>query len=108
MIPNKSSSGHGEKSRVLTWDDFDSKPGLGWARATIFGVLVLLWAALGAAFVAHISQEKPLPPRRNAIRIEIVLMAEECEWEGRKTLIDGLKCVREKIDERLKELEEAK
>ena len=54
-----------------------------------------------------VGQDEHVPPRRNALVREVALMAEECEWEnGRMTLLDGLRCVRGKIDGRVKDLEE--
>jgi hypothetical protein len=80
------------------------------AIIVVLGVLVGLvmnFAALGA--MALLDQDGSVPKRRNALRIEVALMAEECEWEnGRMTLLDGLRCVREKIDVRVKDLEEPK
>jgi hypothetical protein len=78
------------------------------AIIVVLGVLVGLvmnFAALGA--MALLEQDGSVPPRRNALGIEVALMAEACEWEkGRMTLLDGLRCVRGKIDGRVKDLEE--
>ncbi len=70
------------------------------------GVLVLV------AFVVVLvvlAQDRTVPPRKNMLETELVLMAQACEWPtGRLPHIDGLKCVCEKVAERIKKLEEAR
>jgi hypothetical protein len=48
-----------------------------------------------------------VPERREPLAIEVSLMVEECKWEnGRQTILDGLRCVKGKIETRIKQLEE--
>ena len=77
-------------------------------QGELVAIAIFLFCISGFLLVSVlIDQDEHVPPRRNALGIEVGLMAEECEWEnGRMTLLDGLRCVRGKIDGRVKDLEE--
>jgi hypothetical protein len=77
-------------------------------QGELVAIAIFLFCISGFLLVSMlIGQDKHVPPRRNALVREVALMAEECQWEnGRMTLLDGLRCVRGKIDGRVKDLEE--
>jgi hypothetical protein len=75
-------------------------------QGELVAIAIFLFCISGFLLVSVlIGQDEHVPPRRNALVLEVALMAEECEWEnGRMTLLDGLRCVRGKIEQRVKDL----
>lgn len=73
------------------------------ARAVL--AVSVMGLALVAALAVLAGQDNTVPPRKNMLHIEIGLMIEDCELYGKQTHIDGLKCVVEKLTDRIEELE---